>query len=54
MPEVAYSREYHRDTQPIRRCDHFRIFDGTTGLDDGGCAISDGFFQAIREGKEGI
>ena len=54
MPEVTHSREDHRETGSIGRCDHFVVPDRAARLDDSRSARFHGSQQTVGERKEGV
>ncbi len=55
MPEMANAGEDHGQAEAVGGGDDILIFDGTTRLDDGGCAPAcDDGFKAVGEGEEGV
>src|ERR1017187_3592749 len=54
MAEVADAGEDHGDAEAVGGGDDLIVAYGTAGLNEGGGAILDGFFDAIGKGKEGV
>ena len=54
MPEMAHARKDHGEIEPVRRCDHFGVFDRSAGLYESRRAKLRGFFNTIGEREESV
>ena len=54
VAEVPYTGEEHCQPQPVGGCDYFGIALRASGLDDGGCASSGNFLDAVGKREERV
>ena len=52
--EGPFPAENHGDFEFSRFGDNFLVSNGSSGLDDRGNTVARGFFDRVREGKEGV
>ena len=54
VPEVPHAGKHHRQAQPVRRRDHFRVLHRSARLNHRRRAVLRRFLHAIREREEGV